>query len=72
MKTNHRRKNPTKSGYDYSYLYAVKHSRFDGSHDYDGGHRGAARDIREAKTRMRRSDRRTNNQVIQRELEAMV
>ncbi len=58
MKTNHHRKNKSKGGHDYSSLNFMKRLKVGLGMDHDGGHRGSARDIREAKTHDRRKRRR--------------
>ena len=63
MKTNHRRKNPNKSGHDYSYLNFMRRWRNGLSFDHDGGHKGSARDIREIKAIRHRQERRKLNEL---------
>jgi hypothetical protein len=57
MKTNYRRKNPDTGGFDYSHLNYCARRRAGLSMDHDGGHKGSARDIKEAKTHYRRQRR---------------
>jgi hypothetical protein len=65
MKTNHRRVNKAKGGFDYSTLNFMRRWRAGlGFSDHDGGHRGSARDIREIKDIRRRQERRKLNKIV--------
>lgn len=64
MKTNHRRINKTKGGFDYSYLIFQKRWKLGLSMDHDGGHRGHAKDVKELKTHERRKERRKLNRLV--------
>lgn len=65
MKTNHRRKNPPNSGFDYSHLNYCARRNAGLSFDHDGGHKGSARDIREIKATRRRQERRRLNELTE-------
>ena len=61
MKTNHRRKQPANESYDYGYAVFQARWRLGVGMDHDGGRRGHAKDVREAKTQERRQRRRKEN-----------
>lgn len=68
MKTNHRRKNPPNSGFNYSVLVYRARTRVGLGADHDGGHRGSAKDVKEVKTTFRRIRRRVENRQVQKEV----
>lgn len=64
MKVNHRRKNPPDNGHDYAYLVYRARFKVGLGADHDGGHRGSAKDVKEAKTHYRRTRRRQENRLV--------
>lgn len=65
MKTNHRRKNPPNSGFDYSSLVHRARWRVGLGMDHSGGHRGSAKDVKDVKTQDRRKRRRAADRETQ-------
>jgi len=65
MKTNHRRKNPNKRGFNYSYQnYMARVRAGVPGMEHDGGHQGNSVDIKQEKTHRRRQQRRINNRDV--------
>lgn len=69
MKTNHRRKKPVGESFDYrNKMYQTQVAHGLGYSDHDGGRRGSAKDVREAKTHEVRKTRRKHDRDLKKEL----
>lgn len=69
MKTNHRRSQKCDTGgFNYSFMNFVRRFKRGLGADHDGGHRGSARDIREAKRQVTREERRKLDRQLSKEV----